>query len=200
LAETKTNDYGQFDIRATETRGSDTSLYLLATGGVPTAYKGSVENPSIALLAVLGNKPPTKVTINEFTTLASVMTHTQFLNGTAIQGRALPLRIAAGNVPNFRESRNWRLRHDNSGRSQQRSDADDGQLLHAFQRARRLRHDDPTRRLRQSLLRGLAHRYRTSAEIPQIIPTVQIVPIAVQGSSSHPFSESIMLVLWEGID
>jgi hypothetical protein len=101
LAETKTNERGQFDIRSTETRGSDTSLYLVATGGVPTAHKGSEENPSIALLAVLGNKPPQKVTINEFTTIASVVTHTQFLSGTAIQGRPLALLIAAGNVPNF---------------------------------------------------------------------------------------------------
>jgi hypothetical protein len=40
-------------------------------------------------------------TLNEFTIVASVVTHTQFLNGNAIQGSALALRIAAGNVPNF---------------------------------------------------------------------------------------------------
>jgi len=101
LAETKTNQDGRFDIRTTATRASDTSLYLIATGGQPVAHKGGGDNPAIALLAVVGNKPPAKVTINEFTTLASVLTHTQFINGNAIQGGALPLRIAAGNVPNF---------------------------------------------------------------------------------------------------
>ena len=63
--------------------------------------KGSGDNPAIALLTVLGSKPPAKVVINEMTTVASVWTHAQFLDGTAIKGHALGLRIAAGNVPNF---------------------------------------------------------------------------------------------------
>ena len=33
--------------------------------------------------------------------MASVWTHAQFLNGVAIKGHALSLKIAAGNVPNF---------------------------------------------------------------------------------------------------
>jgi hypothetical protein len=53
------------------------------------------------LLAVLGNQPPAKVTINEMTTVASVWTHAQFLDGAGIKGHALGLRIAAGNVLNF---------------------------------------------------------------------------------------------------
>jgi hypothetical protein len=52
-------------------------------------------------MAVIGNKAPTTVTINEMTTVASVWTHAQFLDGSAIKGPALSLRIAAGNVPNF---------------------------------------------------------------------------------------------------
>ena len=52
-------------------------------------------------MAVLGSKPPAKVVINEMTTVASVWTHAQFLDGTAIKGHPLGLRIAAGNVPNF---------------------------------------------------------------------------------------------------
>jgi hypothetical protein len=52
-------------------------------------------------LTVLGNKPPAKVTIHEFTTIASVWTHNQFIDGTAIRGHALGLKIAAGNAPNF---------------------------------------------------------------------------------------------------
>ncbi len=101
LAEAKTNDQGQFEIRSTAARGTDSSLYLVATGGVPKAQKSSADNPAIALLAVLGNKPPDKVVINEFTTIASVWTNTQFLDGSKLQGSALGLRIAAGNVPNF---------------------------------------------------------------------------------------------------
>ena len=50
---------------------------------------------------MLGNSPPDKVVINEMTTVASVWTNAQFLDGTAIKGNALGLRIAAGNVPNF---------------------------------------------------------------------------------------------------
>jgi hypothetical protein len=41
------------------------------------------------------------VTINEITTVASVWTNAQFLDGTVIKGAALGLRIAAGNVHNF---------------------------------------------------------------------------------------------------
>jgi hypothetical protein len=49
----------------------------------------------------LGNKVPAEVTINELTTVASVWTHNQFIDGTAIKGPALGLSIAAGNVHNF---------------------------------------------------------------------------------------------------
>ena len=52
-------------------------------------------------MTVLGTKPPATVTINEMTTVASVWTHAQFIDGTAIKGPALGLRIAAGNVHNF---------------------------------------------------------------------------------------------------
>jgi len=99
LAEAKTNDQGQFELRSTTARGADSVLYLVATGGVPKSQTG--DNPAITLLAVLGNKPPEKVTINEFTTIASVWTNTQFLDGIKLQGNVLGLRIASGNVPNF---------------------------------------------------------------------------------------------------
>jgi streptogramin lyase len=101
LAEAKTNDQGQFDIRSTAARGTDSFLYLVANGGVPKAQKSSANNPAIVLLAVLGNKPPDKVVINEFTTIASVWTNAQFLDGAKLGGNVLGLRIAAGNVPNF---------------------------------------------------------------------------------------------------
>ena len=84
-------------------------MYLVANGGVPAANQGGGNNPAIALLAVVGNKPPARVVINEFTTVASVWTHAQFLDGTAIKGHALGLRIAAGNVPNFVDLADRRL-------------------------------------------------------------------------------------------
>ena len=79
----------------------DASLYLVAKGGKAAADKSGGENPAIALLTVVGSKAPAQVTINEFTTIASVWTHNQFIDGTSIKGHALGLRIAAGNVPNF---------------------------------------------------------------------------------------------------
>ena len=50
---------------------------------------------------MIGSKPLATVTINEITTVASVWTNAQFLDGTVIKGAALGLRIAAGNVHNF---------------------------------------------------------------------------------------------------
>lgn len=76
-------------------------LYLVAKGGQPGANKASGDNPAIALMTVVGAKPPAKLTINEMTTVASVWTNAQFLNRAALQGHTLGLRIAAGNVPHF---------------------------------------------------------------------------------------------------
>ena len=99
LAETKTDSEGRFDLRSSRVP-AESSLYLLAMGGEPKALGGG-NNPAIALLAVIGSKPPAHVVINEMTTVASVWTHAQFLVGETIKGPALGLRIAAGNVPNF---------------------------------------------------------------------------------------------------
>ena len=100
LAQSTSDNDGHFVLSTPEVLASDVSLYLVAKGGVATVSKGS-DNPAIALLTVLGNTPPAKVVINEMTTVASVWTNAQFLDGTAIKGSALGLRIAAGNVPNF---------------------------------------------------------------------------------------------------
>ncbi len=101
LGQAKTDSNGQFSLTATAMPATDASLYLVAKGGKAAADKSASDNPAIALLAVVGGKAPTQVTINEFTTVASVWTHNQFIDGTAIKGHALGLRIAAGNVPNF---------------------------------------------------------------------------------------------------
>ena len=101
LAQAKTGSDGRFQLRSGETPGKDVVLYLVAKGGEATVNKGVGDNPAIALMTVVGSKPPAKVTINEMTTIASVWTHAQFLDGAAIRGPALGLRIAAGNVPSF---------------------------------------------------------------------------------------------------
>src|SRR5271169_3787764 len=99
LAQTQTGDNGRFTLSA---EGSpDSILYIVAKGGEPAGNKGGGDGPAIALISVLGNKAPAKITINEMTTVASVWTNAQFIEGTAIKGNALGLRIAAGNVPNF---------------------------------------------------------------------------------------------------
>ena len=100
LAETITNDGGRFEVRAKDAH-NDSILYLTANGGVPKASKASGDNPAIALLAIVGNNPLASVVINEMTTVASVWTSAQFLDGAALKGHALGLKIAAGNVPNF---------------------------------------------------------------------------------------------------
>jgi len=101
LAQTQAGSDGRFELGTHETPSADVSLYLIARGGVATVNTGSSDNPAIALLTVLGNTPPDKVVINEMTTVASVWTNAQFLDGTTIKGSGLGLRIAAGNVPNF---------------------------------------------------------------------------------------------------
>ena len=98
LAQTQTGGDGGFVLDAD---GKGAVLYLLAKGGRPAASKASGENPALALIAVLGGNPRSKVVINELTTVASAFTAARFINGEAISGNPLGLRIAAGNVPNL---------------------------------------------------------------------------------------------------
>ena len=79
----------------------DAILYLMANGGVPKANKANGDNPAIALVSVLGSKPPAHVVINELTTVASAFTAARFINGESISGNPLGLKIAAGNAPNL---------------------------------------------------------------------------------------------------
>jgi hypothetical protein len=101
LAQSQTGADGRFTVRAEQSPGGDTSLYLVAIAGVPAVNQTGGNNPAIALLTVLGGKPPAKVVINELTTVASAFTAARFINGGAISGNPLGLRIAAGNVPNL---------------------------------------------------------------------------------------------------
>src|SRR5215510_5950446 len=82
LAQTQTGADGRFSLALRNSPGSGTSLYLIATGGRATADTRSGDNPAIALLTVLGSEPLAKVVIHEMTTVASVWTHAQFLEGT----------------------------------------------------------------------------------------------------------------------
>jgi hypothetical protein len=91
LTETQTRDDGGFDIGPTGDQESPGVLYLIAKG----------PDPAITLMATLGTAQPQFVTINELTTVASAWTAAQFLDGNALNGNALGLRIAAGNVPNL---------------------------------------------------------------------------------------------------
>lgn len=101
LGQTRTGADGGFTLSTAATAEADSILYLVARGGEPTAGKAKGDNPAIALLAVVGPTPPDRVVVNELTTVASVWTLNQFIDGTTIKGHPLGLRIAAGNVPSF---------------------------------------------------------------------------------------------------
>ena len=101
LGQAATGADGRFTIDSSAASPKDASLYLIADGGKSAADKTGGDNDRIALMTVLGSEPPSSVVINELTTIASVWTHAQFVDGAAIKGHALGLRIAAGNVPNF---------------------------------------------------------------------------------------------------
>jgi hypothetical protein len=101
LAQTKTSTEGNFQLNSEENVGEGVILYLTAQGGSTVVSKGGGDNSAVVLLSVLGNIPPAKAVINEMTTVASVWTNAQFLNGTVLKGHPLGIKIAAGNMPSF---------------------------------------------------------------------------------------------------
>jgi len=100
LARSKTDANGAFTLNAQHASG-DAVLYLIAKGGTPKAAADKGPNNAIALMTMLGSSLPKTVTVNELTTVASAFTAARFINGEAISGNPLGLRIAAGNVPNL---------------------------------------------------------------------------------------------------
>ncbi|HUK82658.1 MAG TPA: hypothetical protein VLZ12_08525 [Verrucomicrobiae bacterium] len=90
MAQSKTDDHGAFSVDVH--RAPEGSVFYLVAKG---------PNEAVALLSVLGTSVPKKVTVNELTTVASAFTCARFINGEAISGKALGLRIAAGNTPNL---------------------------------------------------------------------------------------------------
>ena len=101
LGRAATGADGRFTIDSAAAYERDASLYLIAQGGESSSDKSGGDNDRAALMTMLGSEAPASVVINELTTIASVWTHAQFLDGAAITGHALGLRIAAGNVPNL---------------------------------------------------------------------------------------------------
>ena len=98
LAQTKTDNEGRFEV-STAGAPADSSLYLTAAEAFLQQTRRRGNNPAIALLAVVGGKPPARVVINEFTTIASVVTHAQFIDNTTIKGSPLQLRLPRATCP-----------------------------------------------------------------------------------------------------
>jgi hypothetical protein len=92
LVETATDETGTFKMQGFP-EGQPGGIYYLTTKSGPA--------DAVALLSVLGEKTPPAVVVNELTTAASTFTAAQFINGGAISGNPLGLRIAAGNAPNL---------------------------------------------------------------------------------------------------
>jgi hypothetical protein len=101
VAQAHAGDDGTFTFPAYAARAGHPVYYVVASGGTPAANKAAGNNPALSFISVLGANPPGRITVNEFTTIASVWTAAQFISGTAIQGNPLGLQIAAGNAPNF---------------------------------------------------------------------------------------------------
>lgn len=95
-----TNSSGEFEIKFGRPSG-DGLIYAIARGGIPAGKSAS--NGAIALLTVIGDvdRRPESITINELTTIASVWTNAQFLDGNSITGNFVGVRNAALNVGNL---------------------------------------------------------------------------------------------------
>ena len=166
LAQAKTADDGSFALNADATPGPSVSLYLIAKGGVASVNKGAGDNPALAFLAVLGGSAPANVTVNEMTTIGSVWTDAQFLDGAALKGPALSLSIAAGNVAELRRSLNRRVGRAHPGCAQRRPDVDYGEFRHARRRAGGLRDAGHAHRLRNAFPGGEVAEGRRAERYP----------------------------------
>ncbi len=101
IAQAKSDNNGLFSFTDIPNMTDKEIFYLIAQGGQPKISGAAEDNKAIALMTTLNATPPAKVMINELTTVASVWTAAQFLEGPAMSGNVLGLRIAAGNVPNL---------------------------------------------------------------------------------------------------
>ncbi len=97
IGEARTTSFGTFSIIGKPDAPRST-LYLIARGG----RRGpSAVNAATTLLLLLPPSHPSRVVINELTTVGSAFTAAQFVHGDELKGNPLGLKIAAGNVPNF---------------------------------------------------------------------------------------------------
>jgi hypothetical protein len=117
LARGNSDDSGTFALSYADAP-ADSVVYVVAKGGTPKAAVANGPNDAIGLMAVLGTTLPKRVTINEFTTIASVWTSAQFLKGDVLSGKPLGLPHRGGKCPQLRGPRNRRLRRHDSGRAQ----------------------------------------------------------------------------------
>lgn len=101
LATATTAEDGSYALTVPDGRDEAGVLYLVATGGAAEGSAEGTTNAAAAMMSTLGAEPPARATINELTTVASAWTAAQFLDGAAMSGAAIGLRIAAGNVPNL---------------------------------------------------------------------------------------------------
>ncbi|HEX5498193.1 MAG TPA: hypothetical protein VFX03_03160, partial [Thermomicrobiales bacterium] len=101
VAQTRTDAAGRFLFAAVGDAGPEAIRYVVAMGGTLMAHAAAGEQPTLALMTLLGPTTPPFVTINELTTVAAVFTAARFIDGGAIAGSPLGLRIAAGNAPNL---------------------------------------------------------------------------------------------------
>ena len=151
LAQTKTDNEGRFEIRGASAQ-ADASLYLVATGGEPGGKGG--DNPAIALLAVVGSRPPAQCR-HKRDDDSGIGCHPHAVHRRhGDQGLAAAAADCRGQRAQLCRSRNRRLWRDDSGCSQQRADTHDGQLRHAIQHSGSVRHAVEVRCLQQSLLCG----------------------------------------------
>jgi hypothetical protein len=101
LAQARTDSAGRFAVDAPGAKSKDGVFYLVAKGGAAKVASGKGPTDSVVLMTLLGSPVPKKVTVNELTTVASAFTGARFIDGEAISGTPLGLRIAAGNTPNL---------------------------------------------------------------------------------------------------
>ena len=92
IGESSTDADGNFELQNLSSSEEGSIYYITTEGG---------DREDVALMSVLGATPLSAVVVNELTTVASVFTSAQFIDGVTISGNPLGVRIAAGNAPNL---------------------------------------------------------------------------------------------------
>ncbi len=99
IDETTTDNDGSFKLNADNAGGA--VLYIISKEGKIAGAVDQKPGNSLTLMSLLGSQPPSNVTVNELTTVASAFTAARFANGESISGNPLGLKIASENVPNL---------------------------------------------------------------------------------------------------